>query len=126
MLFHVVGAVQSLQLLGNILKQGLFLGFSKTFVLVALLDLLLTLLDTGPKVGRILVHLLLELLLAPKHFVVVAELILHVVLKLVLQGLLRELDVSETTLLLLLLLAFILLKSLLVSKGLVVDQRLVS
>lgn len=126
MLLDGVGAVQRLQLLRDVLEQSLLLGFSKTFVLVALLDLRLALLDTGPKVCRILIHLLLELLLASEHFVVVAELVLQIVLKLVLQGLLGELDVSETTLLLLLLLTFIPLKSLLVSKGLIINQRHIS
>lgn len=99
---------------------------SHAFILVALLDLFLLLFDTFSELSCISIELFLDLLLALKHVLVVAESIREFLLELVLNGLLLQLNISETTLLLLLLLALILLESLLVSQGLAIDKSLIS
>ena len=61
---------------------------SQTFILIALLDLLLALFNSLSQMSRIFVHILLEFLLASKHLIVVAVAILQLVLVLRLKCLL--------------------------------------
>lgn len=126
LLFNIVGAVKGLKLAFQALQESFLLLLSHAFILVTLLDLFLLLFDTFSELSCISIELFLDLLLALKHVLVVAESIREFLLELVLNGLLLQLNISETTLLLLLLLALILLESLLVSQGLAIDKSLIS
>lgn len=113
-------------MLGQIAQKSLLLLLSQAFVLVALLELLLTLSNASTKLGSVVIKLLLLLLLASEHLIKVAEPIVQLVLKLVLHSFLLKLDVSKTSLLLLLLRPLVLFKRLLVRKCFIVDHCLVT
>lgn len=126
LLLNHVGTVKGQKLLVNVLEKLTLLVTSQALVFVALLDLLLTFLDTLTKLGSICVHLLLHLLLASEHFIEIAVLVLQVVLELVLHSLLLKLDVAQTAFLLLLFLSLVLIKRLLVSSRLAIGKSLVT
>jgi len=87
-LLEVVSAFERLKLALEVLQESLLLLLSQTFILIALLDLLLALFNSLSQMSRIFVHILLEFLLASKHLIVVAVAILQLVLVLRLKCLL--------------------------------------
>jgi len=126
LLFNVVGTVERLKLAFKVLEQGFLLLLGHALLLVALLDLLLLFLDALTKLCSISFLFFLEILLALEHVFVVSIVIIEVFFELSLHGLLLQLNVPQSSLLLLLLLSLVLLKSLLIRQGFAIDKSTVA